>query len=648
MTANASDTVERVATPRVGVRTTFWVLELAPFALALAVYLVAYFVMDPSPTGDEPHYLMAAQSLAYDGDVDLTNDYADRERSVAASGMFPLSTTGHAADFRDTGQLRLLRGVGMATLISPAVAIGGIAGAQLFMVLVAALLADQLFRLLRDLGLRRSYGLLGWAAVVLCYPLLLFSSQVYPEVPGALLLVVVLRIAVRWASVPLALALGSTAAGLLVWLQVRYALLSVGAFLGLVAAALHARRTPAAEPGAEPPSGALRRAAHGMTRHVQVARTEWRSVTLPLVLPYASLLGLLLLTTHYLFGTFNPMEPYARYYTNEIGTAGWPFLYEFALPGVLNPVHGWIPYVPVHWLGIAALGCLVLRWRWAALACLAVPVVYIVVIATAGIIPGFEFPGRYLVPIIPFVAIPIALALREVRAALVVFVPLFALSLVFALAAVAEPLHLYGTDDRSRVFGVRETADLYPVTNPWLFNSPTSFTVVPGEYGPTTGRVENGVVVARPEDGPGTLIFGPYSILRRADYRATVGLAASGAPPGSIVAVMEAVSGPPEDILARRELLAGELGSRIRPVTLEFTNSRGGTIETRVHYVGVGTVRSGPVRVSPVDEITVADPGRIPDWPTAVAWLLGTIGAGWLLVAAMKRSRRRAAVGEAG
>ncbi len=33
---------------------------------------------------------------------------------------------------------------------------------------------------------------------------------------------------------------------------------------------------------------------------------------------------------------------------------------------ILSPVHGWIPYVPVHWLGLAALGCLILRFGWPA------------------------------------------------------------------------------------------------------------------------------------------------------------------------------------------------------------------------------------------------------------------------------------------
>ncbi len=49
------------------------------------------------------------------------------------------------------------------------------------------------------------------------------------------------------------------------------------------------------------------------------------------------------------------------YWNTTAGSAGWTFLYEFALADLLNPVHGWIPYVPVHWLGLAALGCLVLQ-----------------------------------------------------------------------------------------------------------------------------------------------------------------------------------------------------------------------------------------------------------------------------------------------
>ena len=66
-------------------RAWLWPLlgQLAPFALALAVLGTAYLVMRPDTAGDEPHYLLAAESIAFDGDLDLTNDYASRERTLS-------------------------------------------------------------------------------------------------------------------------------------------------------------------------------------------------------------------------------------------------------------------------------------------------------------------------------------------------------------------------------------------------------------------------------------------------------------------------------------------------------------------------------------------------------------------------------------
>ena len=171
---------------------------------------------------------------------------------------FPLSYDKHAADYTGSGQVRPIRGIGLSTLISPAVGLGGLTGVRLLMLFIAALLADQLFRLLRDLGFRRRYAFLAWAAVAFCYPMLVFSSQVYPELPGALLLVVALRVMVRWASTPVALALGSAAAGLLVWLHVRFIPLSAGVFLGLVIAACRAHRRGPADPRAPGLRGVVR------------------------------------------------------------------------------------------------------------------------------------------------------------------------------------------------------------------------------------------------------------------------------------------------------------------------------------------------------------------------------------------------------
>jgi hypothetical protein len=76
---------------------------LVPFVLAFAVYLVAYKVMEPGTTGDEPHYLIVAESIAFDGDVDLRNDYASRERTLRVVNVWPLDPNLHAAEYKDSG-----------------------------------------------------------------------------------------------------------------------------------------------------------------------------------------------------------------------------------------------------------------------------------------------------------------------------------------------------------------------------------------------------------------------------------------------------------------------------------------------------------------------------------------------------------------
>ena len=68
------------------------VAGLIPFAVAFAVYLFVFLEIRPGATGDEPHYLITAESIAYDLDVDLRNDYASAERVLRMVNVFPLGT----------------------------------------------------------------------------------------------------------------------------------------------------------------------------------------------------------------------------------------------------------------------------------------------------------------------------------------------------------------------------------------------------------------------------------------------------------------------------------------------------------------------------------------------------------------------------
>jgi hypothetical protein len=622
---------------RIGEHSALWgiVAQLAPFVLAFAAYLGVFLATRPDTTGDEPHYLLVAESIAYDGDVDLTNDYASRARVTKVTSVFPLDYNYEAAVYTKSGELRPAHGVGLSAFLAPAVALGGLTGARIAMVLLAALLADQLYRLLRDLRLRRRYRNLAWVAAVFCLPVLAFSSQIYPELPGALLVVVSLRIMIVGPRSPAALALGSAAAAALVWLHVRYLILSVAVLLGLAIAACSKRRE-----GTEPPRGRTlgertRAASVSVFEYAGIAVKHWCTVAVPIVIPYAVGFGLLAAAYQRWYGSPDPRAPYSAFSNADVGSAGLSFLYDYVLRDLLNPVGGWIPFAPVHWLGFAALGCLVVWFGWRALACIGAAVAYELVLASAGASIGWGLPGRYPMIVIPLIAIPLALVIQEIRSARFAFVPLLAASLVFAGVAVADFQGLYPIGDKPRMFGLRTTAAAYPYVHPP--HLPTSFTVVPGEAPHQTGRVRGKAIVAHwGRDRPGYLLWGPYASLRQGTYRATFPVSVIGVAAKVPVTTVEVAGSPPAKIFARKVVTAGELRAR-RPVMLQFKTPGGYLTETRAFYDGVGVLRVGPVRVEPVH---VVGSKRLPAWLLASIWIVGTVLVGWLSVRVMKRNRR--------
>ena len=223
--------------------------------------------------------------------------------------VFPLDPD--ASVYKESGELRPFRGVGLPAVLAPGVALGGLTGARIVMMLIAALLADQLYRLLRDLRLRRRYRMLAWAAAIFCLPVVVFTTQIYPELAGALLVVAALRVMVVGASRPAALALGSTAAAALVWLHVRYFPLSVGILFGLALAACLHDWSPGSEAWSEGDRRKQRRAL--VVRCAVVLVKRWRTVTLPVLVPYAIGFGLLVAAYEHWYGSPNLQASYEAY-----------------------------------------------------------------------------------------------------------------------------------------------------------------------------------------------------------------------------------------------------------------------------------------------------------------------------------------------
>jgi len=153
------------------------------------------------------------------------------------------------------------------------------------------------------------------------------------------------------------------------------------------------------------------------------------------------------------------------------------------------------------------------------------------------------------------------------------------------------------------------------------------------------------VIARAAQNGPGLVLWGPYTALKSGIYRATFSLAASGARPTEQVATIEAVGGPPERVFARKVVTGGDLKPGVRTsVALQFRTPGGYFTETRVYYHGHGTLRAGPVRVVP-DPIDRGVRGQFQHWPLAFLWIAGTVLIGWLFVQTM--NMRRASDAEA-
>lgn len=167
-----------------------------PSSVFFLLPLVAYLAILPwsarhrQPDGDEPYYLLITHSLAYDFDADLTNNYAQgdwrhfMERPIEPQPGDPVGPD---------GELYSRHNELLPMALVPAYWIAGKAGALAMMAAFTAALAWTTLRLARRyVPDRPGETLAAWALFAFTPPLLLYSYQVWVEVPATLLLLVAL------------------------------------------------------------------------------------------------------------------------------------------------------------------------------------------------------------------------------------------------------------------------------------------------------------------------------------------------------------------------------------------------------------------------------------------------------------------------
>ena len=207
--------------------------ELLLAAVALFVLLsVAYSfsagiraTRGSSITGDEPFYLLTTQSLISDRDLDLRHQYEARSYRTffdhADELWFQSVPT-------PDGRLLSPHNPGLSVLVIPGFILGSLLGVQVQLLLVAAATMALAFVLADRLVGHRTVC---WAAALgvgLTATAFIYSTEVYPEFPAALALVLALLIATTRGRPSWTHALCLAAAlSALCWLGVKYAPLAL-------------------------------------------------------------------------------------------------------------------------------------------------------------------------------------------------------------------------------------------------------------------------------------------------------------------------------------------------------------------------------------------------------------------------------------
>jgi hypothetical protein len=360
--------VVAVAVAKAGRLPPRWLL--LPVAFGVFATVATRMQAQVGPEGDEPHYLMVADSLLRDHDVSLEGDYAEGRYRV----FHPADLAPHYRVRGRHGEIYSLHAIGLSILILPAYAFGGYPAASFFMALLAALLAREVRELVRTWGLGDGLAeATGWV-VALSPPVVHYAGLIFTEVPAALAVAVALRRGrdLSVATTAHVMLLGGALA-VLPWLNVRYAVLA--ALLILFALA---------------------------------SRPPRRATAVLLSFAALTVVGLALYH-HALYGFFDPRRVYGR--RPEIALATLPE----GLPGLLlDQEFGLLVYAPVFVLSVPGFYFL---WRRFSRGALVAGGLALATLLMAGSWPmwrgGWNPPARFLLPVVPALALALAASFQK-------------------------------------------------------------------------------------------------------------------------------------------------------------------------------------------------------------------------------------------
>ena len=360
------------------------------------------------PGGDEPHYLIIVDSLLNDGDLQIENNHlqGDYRAYFRGSQLRP--------DYLargSNGEIYSIHAPGLPILLAPAYAAGGYLGAVFMMSLLGALTALAIFDLSLIFGGSRAVAWITLLGVCLSVPFIPHAWMILPEIPGALLV----AWAVLWLWEPSERSIGiwfvrGLALATMPWLHTKFSVLLAAIGVGLFVKLL---RTP--------------------------------KLLTALSLPIAAS-GLAWLGSFYLlYGTVNPQAPYGAWAVTNVVNANIP---RGLLGLTFDQKFGLLFYAPIY-LAAAAGGWAMLRKQELRfLGGVLLLVIAVHVGSTTRLYMwwgGSSAPARFLVPILPCLAVMIAVALQNMRwtASRAVFGAWLAVSVGVGLVGASWPERLF-------------------------------------------------------------------------------------------------------------------------------------------------------------------------------------------------------------
>ena len=379
----------RLLTARAIERWSVTSITIALFAATMAVAGLAAGKLTGTslfPSGDEPHYLVIAQSLWRDGDLKIENNHARGDYRE----YYPEDLEPHYLTRGSNSEIYSIHPIGISVILAPVYAAGGYKGAVWFLIALGALAAAIAWRWTMSTLNAPGAATFAWAAVALSAPFMFNTFTVYPEIAAALAVMIAFviteRSSVEHSGIGRWIAAGLAIASL-PWLSTKYAPMS--AALLLVVIFRLGKKEPAT-----------------FFRNSKI----WAVAGI-----YAISLAAWFAFFYVIWGTPLPMAPYGSLVQTT------PLNLRFGAPGLLfDQEYGLVAYAPVYIL--AATG-LYQMWRSGGdLRRQAIEITFIfaallLMVGAFGIWwGGTSAPARPIASGLPLLMLPIAAAFRSAPA----------------------------------------------------------------------------------------------------------------------------------------------------------------------------------------------------------------------------------------